>query len=220
MRKVKNIAVVLMLLMLGGGTASCQEETPSPSGRHSVRIGWGDMLSDRIAFRPSLSGTWASPDALPATFNRHETYDYGFTGHFFAEYQYRLTRVTSLGGQADLEGIFWKEGTFDRYHTLVAPETTVRNWDLVLLLTARFTYLHREWVRLYSGVGIGSLLAFDNQGEFGAAPALNLNWIGVEVGKGPWGGAFELGGLSALTNSHVIYQLFSRIFSLSVYYKW
>ena len=220
MKKSKNIVTALMLMTLGIASAASQEDNPLPDRRHSVRIGWGDMLSDIIAFRPSLSGTWASPEALPPTYTRHETYDYGFTGHFFAEYQYRLTRVTTIGGQADLEGIFWKEGTFDRYHTLVFPETTVRNWDLVLLLTARFTYLHRQWVRLYSGVGIGALLAFDNQGEFGAAPALNLNWLGVEVGNGPWGGTLELGALNALVNTHTIYQLFSRIFSLSVYYKW
>ena len=149
-----------------------------------------------------------------------EIYEVGYTGHIFAEYMYRFTEVVSLGIQADLEGIFWKEGVFDRYHHLVVPATNVRNWDLDLLLTARFTYFDREWVRLYSGLGVGALFAFDNLGEFGVAPAVNINWIGVEVGKGPWGGSFELGALNSLANPRTIYQVFSRIFSLSFYYKW
>jgi hypothetical protein len=178
------------------------------------------MLSETMIFTPSLSGTWATPGALPDNYSRQETFSFGYTGHIFAEYQYRLTKVTSLGAQADVEGIFWKEGIFDRNHNLMSPATSVQNWDLTLLFTARFTYFERPWVRLYSGLGAGVLFAFDNQGGFGAAPAFNLNFIGLEVGKGHWGGSFELGALNALANTRAIYQVFSRIFSLSVYYKW
>jgi hypothetical protein len=197
-----------------------QKDKPTLENRHSVRIGWGDMLFETMAFRPNLSGTWASPYALPDIFMHEETFDYSFTGHIFAEYQYRLTKVTSLGIQTDLEGIFWKEGLFDSYHDLLFPATPVRNWDLTLLLTARFTYFDRPMVRLYSGLGVGALFAFDNLGGFGVAPSLNLNFIGVEVGQGHWGGSFELGALNAVASKIAIYQVFSRIFSLSFYYKW
>ena len=100
------------------------------------------------------------------------------------------------------------------------PAKGIRNWDLTLLATARFTYFDRPWVRLYSGLGVGALLAFDNQGGFGAAPAFNLNFLGAEVGNGPWGGSVELGALNALSNTRNIYQFFSRILSVSFYYKW
>ena len=220
MRNVSVIVIALFLTVAGFLPAYCQSGNSTPDYRHSVRIGWGDMLYETMAFRPKLIGTWPNPDALPDNYSHFETFDFGYTGHLFAEYQYRLTKVTSLGIQADVEGIFWKEGVFDKYHNLMLPAKSVRNWDLTLLATARFTYFDRPWVRLYSGLGVGALFAFDNDGGFGAAPAFNLNWIGVEVGKGQWGGSFELGGLSALANTRTIYQVFSRIFSASFYYKW
>lgn len=219
MRKSSTIVITLLLATVCLPTAFCQNDKPIEH-RHSFRIGWGDMLYETMAFRPKLIGTWPNPGALPDNYSHYETFDFGYTGHLFAEYQYRLTKVTSLGIQADVEGIFWKEGVFDKYHNLMLPAKSVRNWDLTLLATARFTYFDRPWVRLYSGLGVGALFAFDNDGGFGAAPALNLNWIGVEVGKGQWGGSFELGGLSALANTRTIYQVFSRIFSVSFYYKW
>ncbi len=220
MKKPFTTVIVLLLTAAALPTAFCQNDNTTPDRRHSVRIGWGDMLFETMAFAPSLNGTWVNPESLPDNYLHDEIYDMGYTGHIFAEYQYRVSKVTSLGIQADLEGIFWKEGVFDRYHNLVIPATPVRNWDLDLLLTARFTYFNRDWVRLYSGLGVGALFAFDNLGDFGVAPAFNINWIGVEVGKGPWGGSFELGALNAISNTRAIYQMFSRIFSLSFYYKW
>ncbi len=216
----KTLAIFLFLSVLALPSAFCQDEKPSLGNRHIVRIGWGDMIYESAVFRPNLSGMWANPDVLPADYRHDETFDFGYTGHLFAEYQYRLTTVTSIGLQADLEGIFWKKATFDRYHNQVSPTAKIRNWDLDLLLTARFTYFEREWVRIYSGFGVGVLLAFDNSGGFGAAPAFNLNWIGMEVGKGPWGGTLEVGSLNAIANKLTIYQAFSRILSFSVYYKW
>jgi hypothetical protein len=220
MKRLSTLVTVLLLAAAGGSPAFCQNDNASLGNRHSVRIGWGDMLFETMAFGSSLTGTWPTPESLPENYMHDEIYDIGYTGHIFAEYQYKVSKVTSLGIQADLEGIFWKEGIFDRYHNLVVPATNVRNWDLDLLFTARFTYFNRDWVRLYSGLGVGVLFAFDNLGDFGVAPAFNINCIGVEVGKGPWGGALELGGLSALANTRTIYQVFSRIFSLSFYYKW
>ena len=220
MRNVSVIVIALFLTVAGFLPAYCQSGNSTPDYRHSFRIGWGDMLYETMAFRPKLIGTWPNPDALPDNYSHFETFDFGYTGHLFAEYQYRLTKVTSLGIQADVEGIFWKEGVFDKYHNLMLPAKSVRNWDLTLLATARFTYFDRPWVRLYSGLGVGALFAFDNDGGFGAAPAFNLNWIGVEVGKGQWGGSFELGALNALSNTRTIYQVFSRIFSVFFYYKW
>jgi len=220
MKKTFTTVIVLLLTAAALPTAFCQNDNNVQNRRHSVRIGWGDMLFETMAFGPSLTGTWVTPESLPENYMHDEIYDMGYTGHIFAEYQYQLTKVVSLGAQADIEGIFWKEGIFDRYHHLIGPATNVRNWDLDLLLTARFTYFHRDWVRLYSGLGVGALFAFDNLGNFDVAPAFNINWIGVEVGKGPWGGTFELGGLNAIANKLEIYQVFSRIFSVSFYYKW
>ena len=188
-------------------------------GKNSVRIGWGDMPFEVIAFHASVPGTWGNT-GLPANFSRPENYDYGYTGHLFAEYLHRFSRVVSVGFQADVEGIFWKEGNFDRDHRLIGAYKQVNNWDLVLMPTVRFTYFNKPWVRLYSGLGAGLMLAFDNRGGSAAAPAFNLNLIGTEVGRDHWGGTAELGLLNALTGPYHVYQLGTRIFSVAVYYKW
>lgn len=219
----KMLCFLLMTLTIPPSLCYGQEAEPpaeSAESRHTVRLGWGDMFFETMAFSPTLSTTWRNPSSLPPTYRHHETYDHAYTGHIFAEYLYRHSRVVSFGGQIDLEGIFWKEGTFDRNHDLVSPALNLRNWDLDLLATIRFTYFHRPTVRLYSGVGAGVLLAFDNQGGFELSPALNLNWFGIEVGKKHWGGTAELGMLNALSDVLRVYQLGSRLLSISVYYKW
>lgn len=216
---MKHRLLLALSLLLVCSTVSLHASEPLP-GRHTVRMGWGDMLFETLVFHSSLPGTYPSPETLPSSFTRTENYDFGYTGHFYAEYSYRLSRVVSVGIQADVEGIFWKEGTFDRYHKPKVPATQVRNWDIVLMPTVRFTYLNRPLVRLYSGLGAGALFALDNAGGFQLASALNFNWIGVEIGKGHWGGNVELGMLNALTDAYHVFQLGSRLVSFGAYYKW
>lgn len=191
-----------------------------PEGRHTFRLGWGDMLFETMAFQPTVAGIHPSPESLPSSYTRNEKYGFGYTGHIYAEYLYRFSKVVSVGIQADAEGIFWKEGTFDRYHKLTVPEVPVRNWDIVLMPTVRFTWLHRPLVRLYSGLGAGAIFAFDNLRQFKAGFALNLNWIGLEIGKGHWGGNVELGMLNSLSDPYHIYQAASRLICFGAYYKW
>ena len=213
---MRRLVTLLLFLCVAAPVFGAQP----PEGRHTLRLGWGDMLFETLAFHSSVRGTYGAPESLPVNFFRTETYDYGYTGHFFAEYSYRFTQVVSVGFQADAEGIFWKEGDFDRYHQPLIPATNVRNWDVVLMPTVRFTYLNRPMVRLYSGLGAGSILAFNNAGEFRAGFALNLNWIGIEIGKGHWGGTVELGMLNSLSDVYHLYQVGSRLISFGAYYKW
>ena len=56
--------------------------------------------------------------------------------------------------------------------------------------------------------------------QFKAGIALNLNWIGVEVGKGHWGGNAELGMLNSMTDIFHIFQAGSRLLSFGAYYRW
>lgn len=174
-----------------------------PQTRHNVRLGWGDMLFETLVFHPT-----ASP--LNGGNGR---FDNSYTGHIFADYMYSLTSVVSVGMQADFEGIFWKEGAAEGVKK-------VNNYNLSMLPSVRFTFFRSEWVNLYSGVSLGLLMAFDNQNHFEAAPAFNLNLFGVKVGKGHWGGFFELGALNALTGGNSIYMLGSRLMSVGVNYTW
>ena len=169
---------------------------PEGKPRHQVSIGWGDMLFETLVFHP---GTL---DKVPRT-------DYGYTGHIFGEYSYRLNKVVCLGAQLDFEGIFWKEGG--------AP---VNNYNLIALPTIRFIYFERPWVSFYSSVGLGGIMAFDNSGAKEFAPAGNMNFFSVQVGNGHWSGTFSLGALTAVKNANSVYMVGSRIFSLSLNYAW
>ena len=179
------IAVFLLIYSLCGA-----QETGT---RHLARLGWGDMLFETLAFHPG-----------------ENTSHYGYTGHFFADYHYKFTRVVSVGAQVDFQGIFWTEDKSFRS----------RNYDLCILPSARFTWMNREWVRLYSGLGTGLLFAFDNAGGHAFAPVFNLNPIGVQVGKGHWCGSVDLGLMASLNDLNRIYMFGSRLISVGVNYRW
>ena len=190
----------------------------NPPTRHSVRLGWGDMLFETLAFHASAPGTFDSA-SLPAGFRSTGTFGHGYTGHIFADYMYSFTDVVSAGIQTDFEGIFWKKGVRDASGTLVGEPTKVNNYNLCILPSVRFTYFRSEWVDIYSGLSIG-LLAFDNQKQFELAPAFNLNLVGVKVGKGQWSGTAEIGLLNALKGANDVYMFASRLFSVGVNYTW
>lgn len=191
-----------------------------PRMRHQVRIGWGDCLFETMAFHASPEHIYPHPEVLPPTFTIQERFDYRYTGHIFAEYQFRWTSWLSVGVQVDFEGIFWQDCYFDRDHKAVGTPVNVNNYNVVVMPTVRFDYFSREYVSLYSGLGIGLLTAFDNAGGFVPAPALNLNLIGVQVGHGHWFGTAEIGLMNALKGGNVIFMLGSRIVSFSLVYRW
>lgn len=175
---------------------------------HQVRLGWGDMLFETLAFH---AGYGADGTRLS---------DFCYTGHFFAEYDYRFTRVVSVGFQADIEGIYFTETPCDDLRKPVGDPFRGHNHFLTLLPQVRFTYFDKGLVELYSGVGLGLLLAFDNRHRVEAAPTLGLTLLGVGVGNEHWGGSVELGGLNALLHANQVYMLGSRLISVGVHYRW
>ena len=193
--RLKILAIGLALWALPCAAFSGNSEPQ----KHQLRVGWGDMLFETLAFHSSTMNLYPE-----------NTHDYKYSGHIFGEYRYNFNKVTSLGLLADFESICWTVG----------PDTPSRNYNLTLLPNVRFTYLNKEWVKMYSGVGIGALAAFDNQRNIEAAPAFNLNALGVQVGKGHWSGAIELGFMAAMRGADCIYMLGSRLVSVSLNYSW
>ncbi|MBQ9411223.1 MAG: hypothetical protein IJU21_06400 [Bacteroidales bacterium] len=190
-----------------------------PPTRHSVRIGWGDMLFETLAFHPSARDTF-NPEALPDDFRSKGNFGHAYTGHIFADYMYSFTDVVSAGVQTDFEGIFWKEGQRDASGAVVGDPTQVNNFNLCILPAVRFTYFRSEWVDIYSGLSLGLLMAFDNRNQFELAPTFNLNLVGVRVGRGHWNGTAEIGLLNALKSANDVYMFGSRLFSVGVNYIW
>ncbi len=176
----------LLVVVLLGVSILCSAAQP-PQYRHSFSIGWGDMLFETLAFHPK-------PEENP----------FGYTGHFFAEYQYAFTRVVSAGMQLDYEGIFTGE---------------MKNHNFVTMPTLYFSFLRKDWFRMYAGLGAGLLWASDDAGGSEFAPVFNINFLGAEFGKGHWTGAVELGSLISLKNANKIYMFGSRLISARLNYR-
>lgn len=180
----------------------------SAAGPHQVRVGWGDMLFETLAFHAGYAS------------DGRRTSDFRYSGHFFAEYRYSFTPVVGVGIKSDIESICWKETPCDIHRVPIGEPTPSRNYNLSFIPNVQFTYFAREHVEFYSGIGVGLLVAFDNKGGAGVAPVFDLNLFGVRFGKGSWWGAVELGGLNAFTNANNIYMLASRLVSVSLNYRW
>lgn len=183
--RMKRILIILALAFL---SIEVQGQD-----KYLVRAGAGDSLYESLVFHPSAG-----------------TSHYTYSGHWFADFHYKLTRVVSVGGQLDWQSICW-----DR-----KDEPRLRNYDLCILPTVRFTWLNRKWIRLYSGLGAGILFAFDNEGGREVAPAFNLNTIGIQFGDGPWCGSADLGFMTSLKSVNHIYLFGARILSVGVNYRW
>ena len=187
--------------------------------RHEVRVGWGDMLFETAVFHDSPLHRWANPEYISPQYTILEKHNHSYTGHFFVEYRYSFKWWLSLGFQADLQGIFWKETEYDRYHNAVSGTTEMKNFDLTLMPTLCFTFFRGKWVDLFAGISGGLLIAMDNHSGCEPAPAFALNLLGLSVGKGHWSGSAELGMMGALLNTQKIYMLGSRLFAVSLNYS-
>lgn len=215
---MKRILLVVCLLL--AALVAGAQPASSFGSRHQVRIGWGDALFETLTFGNTKPHIYPNPQALPESFSIREQFNSACTGHLFFEYGYRLNKLVRLGGQLDAEGIFWEEGNFDRYHQLVGTAKTVRNYNIVVMPTVRLEYLHKRIVTLYSGAGAGMLVAFDNARGCEFSPALNLNLVGIQLGRGHWSGGIELGLMLALSGGNKVYMLGSRLLSFSLNYAW
>ncbi len=187
--------------------------------KHEIRIGWGDMLFETAVFHDSPSHQWRNPGAIDPAYTVVDKHDHRYTGHLFAEYQYRVLSWLGVGVQVDFEGIFWKETSRDAAGLPLDQTIDSRNYNLLILPTVRFTYLHHKWVNLYSGISVGFNTAFDNTGAVEIAPALNLNLFGLCVGRNHWFGSFEVGLLNSLISQQKIYMVGSRLMAVSVGYR-
>lgn len=168
------------------------------SVHHEFRIGWGDMMYETAVYH-----------------NTNHRFDYKYTGHIFAEYMYRPSYWFAVGMGADFEEVLWTDASLGRGRNY---------WNLSLLPTLRFSWVHKPYVNLYSslspGLCINSGTETDIKGRKTAlSPALGLTLMGIQIGNAHWFGTIEVGGLNALMSAQEIYMAGSRIFSVSLGYR-
>lgn len=196
---MKRVCLALLLAVCWPCAMVCAfTKAEADSIPHEVRIGWGDMLFETAVWH-----------------NNRQATDYRYTGHIFAEYQYRLRHWLSVGMQTDYEQVLWTAPSDNTAHTF---------YNVGLLPTVRFTYFFSEYVNLYSallfGLNINGGSETDMYGrKVDCSPAFGFTALGVSVGNNHWFGAAEIGGLNALMSKDEIYMIGSRLFTVSVGYR-
>ena len=84
--------------------------------------------------------------------------------------------------------------------------------------------MHSKYVELYSGLGAGVNINTGSELDYrdrktAVAPVFSLTVLGMSVGNEQWFGSVEFGGLYSLMNIQEVYMAGSRMFTLSVGYR-
>lgn len=195
---MKRALLFLSILVLSITFASAQDTFP----RHLWRAGWGDMAYEKAAFYDNASN-----------------FNYKYTGHFFAEYQYGILPWLGAGLKFDWSNVRWdtRQGTSERFNNFcIIPEV-------------RFTYMRSGLFTLYSGLGVGLLINGGTETDYlgrrtVTAPVIDLTAVACSVQWGTketshWFTTVDLGGLISLNNKREVFMLNSRIVAISIGYR-
>lgn len=209
---MKKILISLIIVCMAWGLAaqdapSWKQELP----RHDVYLGIGDplvtgVLTGRFEFFSKCGGlfTKCSDDEYIPDWFALDSYSKGLiaTPTISIGYQYRLAKWFWLGGTFSYTGFY--EAKYERLSNL---KCSSYNSHLISILPeARFSWLNKRIVTMYSSFGLGLAIYIDdtyysdkfyttktrNYDETSYAPAFHLTAVGIHVGK-KWYGFAELG---------------------------
>ena len=182
---MKRIIFIMTLVMACTIWNSAQAETKETRAEnpHELRFGVGDCsiyYAQRYSPKASYVDARVFDLILP---------------NIFVEYQYRVNSWLSAGLQVNAIGDVYSDITVGSWELAIA--TYSEGWVHVIP-TATFTYFHRDWVNLYSGIGVGYAMQLETKGKtrniwhtFAAQATL----LGISVGRDHWFGTFEAGAL-------------------------
>ena len=182
---MKRIIFIMTLVMACTIWNSAQAETKETRAEnpHELRLGVGDCsiyYAQRYSPKASYVDARVFDLILP---------------NIFVEYQYRVNSWLSVGLQVNAIGDVYSDITVGSWELAIA--TYSEGWVHVIP-TATFTYFHRDWVNLYSGIGVGYAMQLETKGKtrniwhtFAAQATL----LGISVGRDHWFGTFEAGAL-------------------------
>ena len=182
---MKRIIFIMTLVMACTIWNSAQAETKETRAEnpHELRLGVGDCsiyYAQRYSPKASYVDARVFDLILP---------------NIFVEYQYRVNSWLSAGLQVNAIGDVYSDITVGSWELAIA--TYSEGWVHVIP-TATFTYFHRDWVNLYSGIGVGYAMQLETKDQtrniwhtFAAQATL----LGISVGRDHWFGTFEAGAL-------------------------
>ncbi|MBQ2290726.1 MAG: hypothetical protein II248_00945 [Paludibacteraceae bacterium] len=178
--------LTIFIACVAWNTTLAETKETRAENPHELRIGVGDCsiyYAQRYSPRPGGYVDARKFDVL--------------LPNMFVGYQYRVNNWFSAGVQVNT---IWDKGSdyiFNDWVTDARILDFTEGWVHVIP-SATFTYFHRDWVNLYSGIGVGYAMQLETKGKtrniwhtFAAQATL----LGVSVGKNHWFGSFEAGAL-------------------------
>ena len=182
---MKRIIFTLTILIacVAWNTTLAETKETRAENPHELRIGVGDCsiyYAQRYSPKASYVDARVFDLILP---------------NIFVEYQYRVNSWLSAGLQVNAIGDVYSDITVGSWELAIA--TYSEGWVHVIPTTT-FTYFHKNWVNLYSGIGVGYAMQLETKGKtrniwhtFAAQATL----LGISVGRDHWFGTFEAGAL-------------------------
>lgn len=186
---------------------------------HAIRIGWGDQLFETLVWYHQPHST-----IYPESYIGQYEEDFRYVQHWFAEYQYRVKYWFNVGAMVDYSSVLWDKVRRNGKGEELDREEDCSFHNIAVMLTMRFTYFHSKYVSFYSGLGVGLNINTGSELDYldrhtAFAPALNITALGMNVGNNRWFGAVEFGGLYSLANINEVYMAGSRMFTVSVGFR-
>jgi len=184
---------------------------------HELRLGWGDQHFEHLVWHASPRPA----NTLPANYSAVYGENYRYTQHWFVNYQYRFNHWFSLGGLVDGSGVVWDNVTRDGRGDELSREKNHSLYNIVIMPTVNFTYLHHKYVSMYFAIGTGLDINGGTEKEpDGAktvcATAADIRLIGVSANYNNWFAAVDFGAMVAMNGGQHIYLLGSRLFTASI----
>lgn len=213
---MKRLLPILMTLCLVLPLMA-EDVTHRAEHPHMLRLAWGDQHFEHIAWHASLQPV----NNLPATYTATYNESFRYTQHWSLEYQNRLNHWFSYGGLVDGSGVLWDQVMRNGLGQELSRDPGHHLYNLVMMPTVYFTYLHHPYVSLHSGLGIGlNINGGSEKDMYGrtvvCAPAVNLTLIGISAWYKEWFASVDLGAMLSMTNGQTIYMFGSRIFSVAI----
>ena len=192
---MKRIIFTLTILIacVAWNTTLAETKETRAENPHELRLGVGDCS---IYYAQRYS-TPVPPPVVPGA------EEIGDSRHFdlilpniFIDYQYRVNSWLAAGVQVNT---IWDKGTdysCNRGANDFQLIDFTEGW-IHVIPSATFTYFSKEWVNLYSGIGVGYAMQIESKSRTNVwhTFAAQATLLGISVGKNHWFGSFEAGAL-------------------------
>ncbi|MDE6569927.1 MAG: hypothetical protein K2K43_04825 [Alistipes sp.] len=190
---MKKLSLLLFLLTALPTVLAAQEAIPACNRAQFVPQHELRLTAGAYPLLPYIN-TWHGCDAdHPAGFSRTHRGPVYTSGVWSLAYDYRFRKWFDLG----LAFSYYGEYSTSYNNSDFSFAARNRSHAITVMPVARFTWLNRRWVRMYSSLGLGATFAFgelDHNTDYfrETSAALQFTPIGISVGRSLFGFA-EIG---------------------------